>query len=177
MAVTRRQPGMPTHLRIGTSPQPGRRPLSSRSGRLAGGTQLRAEQLADLEQVAGDALFLPGQSAEFALGRGLEPLDLVLSVGQELVGLRLGLGDDLVGVLLGDGNELLGLLACLAQGLLRLRVGPGGRCSAGMARCSASVTSVWVAARAAARRSASRLSASSRREASRVSNSASARAR
>ena len=68
-------------------------------GRLAGGTQLRAEQLADLGEVAGDALLLPGQLAELALGCGLEPIDLVVSAGPELIALRLGLGDDLVGVL------------------------------------------------------------------------------
>jgi hypothetical protein len=86
----------------------------------------RAQQLADLGEVAGDAFSLPGQFAELALGYGLEPLDVVLSVGQELVAFRLGLGDDLADVLLGDGYELLGVLVCLAQGLLCLRVGLGG---------------------------------------------------
>jgi hypothetical protein len=87
--------------------------------------QLPAEELADLGQVRGDGVLLPGQLVDLALGRGAAALGVGLDLGEQLLGLGLGLGHDLVGVLLGVGHQLTGVRVGVAAGLVGLRRGLG----------------------------------------------------
>jgi hypothetical protein len=87
---------------------------------------LAAEQLAQLGEVTGDRVLLPGEVVDLALGCDPGPFGLCLGLRQQLIGLGLGLGDDLIGVLLGVADELLAVLVSVATGLVRLGTGLRG---------------------------------------------------
>jgi hypothetical protein len=71
--------------------------------------------------VAGDAVLLPGQLVDLALGHGAAALGVGLDLREQLVGLGPGLADDLVGVLLGVADQLPRVRVGVAAGLIRLR--------------------------------------------------------
>ena len=79
-----------------------------------------AEQLAQLREVAADAVLLAGEVVDLALRRGAGALGFGLRLGQQVIRLILGLADDLVRVLLGVADQLLGVLVRVAAGLLGL---------------------------------------------------------
>jgi len=56
--------------------------------------------------VGGDAVLLPGELVDLALGRSAAALGIGLDLREQLIGLGLGLTDDLVGVLLGVADQL-----------------------------------------------------------------------
>ena len=87
--------------------------------------QLPNEQLAHLREVAGDAVLLPGELVDLALGRDAAALSIGFDLGEQLLGLGLGLADDLVGVLLGVADQQPGVLVGVLAGLIGLGAGLG----------------------------------------------------
>ena len=57
------------------------------------------QQLAHLREVAGDAVLLPGEVVDLAVGSSAAASGIGVDLGEQLLGLGLGLAGDLVGIL------------------------------------------------------------------------------
>ena len=109
-------------LRRGLRPESGGAALAPASQRaeLGGGLQGRgassAQQAAQLVEVPGDRLPLPGEVVHLALRGAPGPLGLRPRLGQHALGVQPSLGQGLVGVAAGVGHQRLGLLVGVAAG-------------------------------------------------------------
>src|SRR6202051_4705460 len=84
------------------------------------------QQLAHLREVTGDAVLLPGEVVDLAVGRSAAAFGISVDLGEQLLGLGLGLAGDLVGVLFCVADHLPGVLVGVPASLVGL--GAGLRC-------------------------------------------------
>jgi hypothetical protein len=84
------------------------------------------QQLPHLREVAGDAVLLPGEVVDLAVGSSSAASGISVDLGEQLLGLGLGLAGDLVGVLFCVAHQLPGVLVGVPAGLVGL--GAGLRC-------------------------------------------------
>src|SRR3984893_10679215 len=84
------------------------------------------QQLAHLREVTGDAVLLPGEVVDLAVGRSAAAFGISIDLGEQLLGLGLGLAGDLVGVLFCVADHLPGVLVGVPASLVGL--GAGLRC-------------------------------------------------
>ena len=68
------------------------------------------QQLAHLREVAGDAVLLPGEVVDLAVGSSAAASGIGVDLGEQLLGLGLGLAGDLVGILFCVADQLPGVL-------------------------------------------------------------------
>src|SRR5690242_2903141 len=84
------------------------------------------QQLAHLREMAGDAVLLPGEVVDLAVGGSAAAFGFSVDLGEQLLGLGLGLADDLAGVLFCVADLLPGMLVGVPASLVGL--GAGLRC-------------------------------------------------
>jgi class 3 adenylate cyclase len=81
------------------------------------------QQLAHLREVTGDAVLLPGEVVDLAVGSGAAAFGISVGLGEQLLGLGLGLAGDLIGVLFCVADHLAGVLVGVPASLVGLGVG------------------------------------------------------